>query len=440
MVYASTKYHPFWWEAAEPRPGLSGLELPAEVDVLIVGSGYAACSAAMTLGQNGRKAVIVDAQRIGEGASSRSGGQVLSGFKRSAESLGKDIGNAAAEKVVHETEEAFDFFESRAASLEGEIDYRRSGAFIGAHCERAFRGLQSQATFQRDVRIVSRTDVREEIGTDVFVGGVVRGRGGQIHPAKYHRALAEAAEAGGAKLYSHARVVAVRRANDRFEVQLVVGSGANSKETEVLVVKANDVALATNGYTTNVVPWLAGRTVPVVSHMIATEPLKTEVMRELIPNLRVLSDTKRMLSYFRPCPQGERVLFGGRVSFKDTDLPHAARRLRQVMCTFFPGLKDVAITHAWLGHVAFAKDMLPHFGVTSEGIHYTGPYNGRGIALGTYLGHRMALRLLGQAQPGDSLDILSHQKIHPGYSGKPWFLPIVSAWYRTQDLLDAWRG
>ena len=243
----------------------------------------------------------------------------------------------------------------------------------------------------------------------------------------------------GAKLYSFSRAVAIRRVGKRWEVQLVVSDTADAKRSEVRIVKANDVALATNGYTTKLVPWLAQRIVPVVSHMIATEPLTGGLMRELVPNLRALSDTKRMLSYFRPCPQGERLLFGGRVAFKDTDLPNAARRLQRVMCGFFPILKNVAVTHAWLGNVAFAKDMLPHFGVTDEGIYYTGPYNGRGVALGTYLGHRMALRLLGKAQPGDSLDILTHQKIHPGYRGTPWFLPIVSGWYRSQDLLDNWK-
>lgn len=439
MISKNTKYHPFWWEAAPPASGNSGLELPAEADILIVGSGYAACSAAITLSEHGRRAIVVDAAKIGEGASSRSGGQVLSGVKRSVQSLAGEIGEDAAEKLVRESDAAFDFFEARAATLPGEIEYRRSGAFIGANCARSFRALQRQASVQSDVRIIAREDVHQEIATDEFIGGIVKERTGLVHPAKYHRALAEAAKAAGASFYSHSRVVAVRRMGDRFEVQLAVSDGGKDGAGEVRVVKANEVVLATNGYTTGVVPWLAQRTVPVVSHMIATAELDPEFMRKLVPNLRALSDTRRMLSYFRPCPQGRRMLFGGRVTFKDTDLEHAARRLRQVMCRFFPQLKDVPITHAWLGNVAFAKDMLPHFGVTREGIHYTGPYNGRGIALGTYLGHRMALRLLGKAEPGESLDILTHERIHPGYGGKPWFLPIVSAWYRTQDILDVWR-
>lgn len=439
VINADTKFYPFWWEAAAPAVGNSGLELPAEADILIVGSGYAACSAAITLGENGRQVIIVDAGKIGEGASSRSGGQVLSGIKRSLQSLEQEIGRDSAEKVVRGSDDAFDFFLRRAANLPGEIEYRQSGAFIGANCQRSFRSLQKQASIQSDVRVVPRADVRKEIGTSEFIGGIVKERAGQVHPAKYHRALADAARATGARLYSHSRVVAVRRLNNRFEVQVIVSKDGGSGSTEVRVVKVNEVVIATNGYTTGVVAWLAQRTVPVVSHMIATAEFSPELMRKLIPNLRVLSDSRRMLSYFRPCPQGRRMLFGGRVTFKDTDLEYAAHRLRQVMCRFFPELKDVAITHAWLGNVAFAKDMLPHFGVTDDGIYYTGPYNGRGIALGTYLGHRLALRLLGQAKAGDSLDVLTHHKIHPGYSGKPWFLPIVSAWYRTQDLLDVWR-
>jgi glycine/D-amino acid oxidase-like deaminating enzyme len=105
------------------------------------------------------------------------------------------------------------------------------------------------------------------------------------------------------------------------------------------------------------------------------------------------------------------------------------------MLGVFPDLKEAAITHSWSGYVAFAEDFLPHFGEV-QGIHYAAPYNGSGVAMATYLGHRVALRLLGLAAPGSSLDAIPHKAPFPGYSGKPWFLPIVGQYYKLRDWMD----
>lgn len=428
---------PFWWDAVALDRGRAATDIPSQADVLVIGSGYAGASAALTLAGAGARVVVVDAMRIGEGASSRSGGQVLAGVKRPLDELTAELGHDIAETITTETEAAFDFLEKRLGAIGGTPKYQRTGVFIGAHSRASFDGMKRRAPGLREAMIVEPGDVRAEVDTAAFSGGMIRARGGHLHPALYHQALTDAAIRSGVEFYERARVAVVRKAPDGFEAE-VVTRRPDAAATGKRAIRSKTMLLATNGYTSSLVPWLASRTVPVPSYMIATEPLDGDLARRLIPNRRAISDTRRMLSYFRLCPDGQRMLFGGRASFMDRAPATCARLLAQMMYRVFPELSKTRITHAWQGNVAFAADMLPHFGVGPDGIYYTGPYNGRGVALGTYLGHRVALRMLGEAKPGESLDKLDHRRIHPGYRGNPWFLPIVGLWYQMQDARDVW--
>lgn len=413
--------------------------MPSRTDVLVVGSGYAGCSAALTLAQAGTQVVVVDAMRIGEGASSRNGGQVIAGVKRPVDELAKQFGRAMAETIVTETETAFDFLESLLPKLAGDAHYVRSGTFIGAHSKMVFEKMRHRAPSLRETTIVEAGDVRGEVDTDAFCGGYVRARAGQLHPALYHQALADTCLKSGVQLFQHGRVTAIHRTPDGFQ-SLVEAMPASGGTPKILSIRSRQVLIAANGYVPRSMRWLASRIVPVSSHMIATESLDPAQIESLIPARRVVSDTRRLLSYFRLSPDGRRLLFGGRASFLDIDELESGKRLFVMMCRIFPELRPVRISHSWQGKVAFAADLLPHFGVTPEGIYYAGPWNGRGIALGTYIGHRTALRMLGKAKPGTSLDGIAHDKIHPGYTGRPWFFPIVGAWYHAQDVVEAWRG
>lgn len=431
------KTTPYWWDDVTMFSGQSFDAVPEQVDILVIGSGYTGCSAAMTIAQQGRKPVVIDAGKIGEGASSRNGGQVRGGVKRRYKSLVTAFGDEKARLIASETEAAFDFFEERVATLNLRTDYVRCGTFVGAHSKAAFDTLKRTADdatgdLADNYEIIEKADIDREIQTDIYNGGMVIKRAGGVQPARYHTALATACESAGAALFEYTRATQiVQKADKSFSVTIASTTGAQQDRT----INANEIIVATNGYSTKLTPWLASRVIPVKSFIIATQPVGNNMVRDLIPNQRMISDTKRVLYYYRPSPDGERILFGGRASFGDPPLEQSGTMLRRFMVDVFPGLADVEVTHSWSGYVAFSGDFLPHFG-QFNGIYYAAPYNGSGVAMSTYMGHRLALRLLGMSEPGDSMDAIAHHKPFPGYGGNPWFLPIVGQYYKMRDWLD----
>jgi glycine/D-amino acid oxidase-like deaminating enzyme len=194
------------------------------------------------------------------------------------------------------------------------------------------------------------------------------------------------------------------------------------------------VVIATNGYTGDLTPRLKRRVVPIASHIIATEPLAPDLAASLIPRGRTLSDTRRVLCYYRMSPDGTRMIFGGRARFTPVTPETSAPILHRFMTERFPQLADAKVTHAWTGNVAFTMDALPHMGRDS-GMHYLMGCNGSGVAMMTYLGWQTARKIAGIANYACAFDSPDFPD-HPLYNGNPWFLPAIGSWYRLRDQVD----
>ncbi len=437
MVFAPDfRESPYWWDEAEPaeRPAtLPDRPFSDRTGVAIVGGGYAGLSAALTLRRLGHDATVIDAERIGWGASSRNGGMVSGGLKVASGNLEKQLGAAGARGVAQAAAASFPFLEELIAREAIECDYVRCGRFAAAWTPRHYAAQAAHAGYIAELtglptRMVPRAEQRSELGSDHYHGGMVAAATGSLHPGKYARGLAQAAAAAGATLVDHTRVQAIARDQAGFRVATNRGE-----------LRADAVLVATNGYSlgpdrASAMPWLARRMIPVASYIIATEAIGRDRVRALFPNLRMTSDTKRVLNYFRPSPDGTRVLWGGRASFRTISASQAAPVLHATMCEAFPELKDVRITHAWTGNVAFTFDFLPHIGV-QDGIHYAAGCQGSGVAMASWLGHNAAQKLAGAANAPFALDGLNVPTI-PFYRGEPWFLPMVGEWYRLRDRLD----
>lgn len=429
---AGFQSRPWWWEAAEPAE--RGQDLPATADVAIVGGGYAGLSAALTLRRLGHAPVVLDAERIGWGASSRNGGMVSGGLKVASGALEQSHGKDGARRIADAAAASFPFIEETIAREGIECDYVRCGRFVPAWTPKHYAALEARAGFLAEITglptaMLPRERQREALGSDLYHGGMTAAASGSLHPGKYARGLAAAAERAGATLVDGVRVQRIAREGDGFRLATDRGE-----------LRARAVLVATNGYSLDkekgaAMPWLARRLVPLASYIIATEELPEGMIDRLFPGRRMISDTKRVLNYFRPSPDGRRVLWGGRASFRSVSAEQAAPVLRAAMVACFPELALVKITHAWTGNVAFTFDYLPHIGV-QEGIHYAAGCQGSGVAMATWLGHRAALKIAGAANEGFALDGL-HFPTRPLYRGDPSLvLPVIGEWYRLRDRLD----
>jgi glycine/D-amino acid oxidase-like deaminating enzyme len=419
---------PYWWEAAPPEDTSSQL-LPDEVDVAIVGSGYTGLCSALELADNGAACVVLEAGPLGAGASTRSGAMVTGGQKFVVSDAVRGIDAGRQARVLEDAGESLRMMQERVDKYQLDADYVRYGRVILAHVPKHAARLAHWAELLRDhagstVSLLSRSELTSEIGGRRYHGGLLIEDYGGLNPAKYHRALREAARGKGAILASHARVLAIAPDRTGFLVRTRRG-----------VVRARHVVMGTNGYTDGTVPYLQRRTVPVTAYVVATEPLPPGMAETLIPRGRMLSDTQRDLYWIRLSPDGTRMIFGARPRIFETDAHTAARDLHRMMCGVWPDLRPVRIEFCWTGYIGMTADHMPHMGV-HDGIHYAVGCNGSGVAMMSYLGYQTARKLLGKQNRSCAFDSDVFPTPPFYYNGKPWFVPVVAGWYRLRDGVD----
>ena len=423
---SETKFEPYWWEAA-PRPALRQEKVPARADVAVVGSGYSGLSAALTLARGGREVVVFEAGEAGQGASSRNGGMCGDLLKPSPGELVRRYGRERGHAIIGEARAALDYLAELIESEQIQCHFSRMGRFTGAHKPSRYESLARETEILRkdfgfDAHMVPRADQEAEIGSGLYHGGRVMVHHGGLHPALYHQGLLERARAAGARVLSRTPVTGIEREDGGFRV--TTGRG---------VIAARDVVVATNGYTDAAAPDFRRRLIPIVSSIIATEPLPREQMARLMPKGRMVTDSRINLCYYRPAPEGDRILFGGRASVRELDPRVSGRKLHKIMTGLFPELGGVGVSHSWSGYIAYSFDKLPHTGVR-DGVHYAMAYCGSGVVMATYLGHKTGLKVLGLAEGRTAFDGLGFPTL-PFYTGTPWFLPLAALAYRIKDRL-----
>ena len=420
---------PYWWEAYRPSAG-ELVEVARTARVAIVGGGYAGLSAALELAKQGIDAVVLEAAELGFGASTRNGGAVSGGVNVGKSFTGRviDIDRARAERVLSDAGDAFGLVDRLIGEEQIDCFWEIPGRFVGAWTKAHFEAQSRRlgllnAAAQSGAYMVPAERQREEIDSRYYHGGMVVERSGKLHPALYYKGLLEACRRRGVSVCAKATVARIARVGNGWQVDTSRGE-----------VAAGDIVIATNGYTGTLTPALRRRIVPIASHIIATEELPPDLASSLIPKGRTLSDTRRVLCYYRMSPDGRRMVFGGRARFTQVEAAISAPILHRYMTARFPQLRGAKVTHAWTGNTAFTLDALPHMG-QSAGLHYCLGCNGSGIAMMTYLGWQTARKIAGAANYACSFDTADFPD-HPLYSGNPWFLPAIGSWYRLRDRLD----
>jgi glycine/D-amino acid oxidase-like deaminating enzyme len=402
------------------------------VDVVVIGAGYTGLAAARHLARSGASVVVLERDRVGAGASSRNGGQVLTGLKLDPGTLVQRFGEAKARRLFEIAAESMARLEAILAEERIDCAYMRTGHIQAASKPKHFKALQDEQAllarvFSHRVELVPRAEQRSEVGSDIYHGLLIDEHSAALNPAKYVEGLAAAATRSGATIVTHSAVKGLDKVAGAWRVS-VVGPGFST-------VEARDVLVATNGYTTGVTPELQRRLIPIGSFIIATEPIPGGTAAALLPKGRVAFDSMNFLHYYRMMPD-RRLLFGGRAEFRAPD-EHTASRvagiLRADMVHTFPELRGTRVDYSWGGNVAFSRDQMPRAGRLDD-LYYSGAYAGHGIAMATYLGEQIARRIAGESFEHPLFD--DHFARIPLYRGTPWFLPIAAAYYRVKDWLQ----
>jgi len=427
MIFAADYEARCYWQDDEPLPPEGPASLPRAVDVLVIGSGYTGLAAARETALAGRTTLVIDAGPVAGGCSSRNGGQVAFSFKPTHPELTAQHGKAIADGIYREGMAANAALAALAKDEGLDFDWRPCGGFLGAHTPRHLRALvgafEAQVPeFAEPFEVLPRHRLSEAIDSPLYHGGVIVSSDASVHPGKLASALYRRAIAAGATVVGHCRALAIRRASVGLEVQTARG-----------LVTARQVLVATNGYTDGVLPWLQRRVMPVGSYIIATEMLDPELVRRLIPAARNVGDTRRVVTYVRPSPDGRRILFGGRASAGETDVTRCAPAMHRMMTEMFPALSGAKISRAWMGFVGFTFDTRMHLG-EHDGVHYCMGYCGQGVPLATYYGRHIGRRLANPAVAPSALEGLEFPS-RPYYRGRPWFLPLAVQAYRAMDWL-----
>ncbi|MEO0763066.1 MAG: FAD-binding oxidoreductase, partial [Pseudomonadota bacterium] len=390
MISEEAATNPFWWVAAEPRRDPQTALTP-ETDVAVIGAGYTGLSAALTLARAGRSVQVFDRQRPGEGASSRNGGVMSANLKISLSRAIATMGEDRAVGLYREGQAAREAL-WRFVEEEGiDCDLTLSGRFTGAMQPANYEAQGREADLlNRHLDIgayaLPRARQHEEVGSDLYHGGMVRPDIGHLHPGKLHAGLLARALSAGAAVHGETAVLGYQRTPTGFAVQTARGT-----------VRCRDLLMATNGYTDLVSPWLRRRLVPVTSRIVATEPLSPNLMRHLLPKGRTVAETRKLFRYYRPSPDGTRIILGGREPTLSKDPVRNAEHVRKSLVEIFPELADVAIERSWNGYVAFNRDELPRL-FERDGVLHACGYCGSGVVWARWLGEKAAYRILGMAE------------------------------------------
>ena len=421
----------FWLEGLPEFNSISN-KLPQRVDVAIVGSGYTGLNAALQTIRGGRSTVVFEAGVPGQGCSTKNGGQISTSIKPSLEKLSAKFGTQSGIAIRQEGENALNWIGDLITSEKIDCNFSRVGRYHAAHTQKHYELITRDAEKVNrsegiEAYAVPKNEQLKELGSDVYHGGVVFPRHASVDPGKYHRGLLQRVIDAGVDVFGQCAVLDIEQTPDGFVITTQKGK-----------VKARDVIIATNGYTSNLTPWLQKRVIPIGSYIISTEELDPVMVNELFPTNRIASDTCKVIYYYRTSPDRKRILFGGRVSATETNPLLSGPKLLKDLYRIFPQLEGTKISHSWTGTVAYTFDEMAHTG-QHNGIYYSMGYCGSGVSMASYLGMRLGQKVLGLVEGKTAFDDLPFPT-RPLYNGRPWFLPAVVSWYRMQDRIQYQRA
>ncbi len=420
-------YPPSWYAAsAAPLPPQARLEGEMHADVCILGAGYTGLSAALELAQAGYRVVVLEAERIGWGASGRNGGQAIVGYGCEQDTLERLVGRADARRLFDFSREGMALMRDRIRRHDIACDWRDGHASVPLkpRQEQALKRWQAHMAEHYDYPMQwwSREQLRAQLASDRYLGAIYDPLSGHLHPLEYAFGLARAALAAGVRIFEHSRVTRLER------------GAAPVLHTDAGRVRCDFAVLAGNAWLRGVAPELESRIMPVGTYIGATVPLGEERARALIRNDMAVADVNWALDYFR-LSRDHRLLFGGRASYSTLPPPNLrgtmARRMRRV----FPQLAGVDIEYVWGGYVDISLNRAPHWGRLTPNVYFAQGFSGHGVASTGLAGKVVADAIRGQAERLDAFARIPHRPFPGGRLLRTPMLVAAMAWYKLRDAL-----
>ncbi|MEE9333024.1 MAG: FAD-binding oxidoreductase [Granulosicoccaceae bacterium] len=393
-------------------------------DVCVIGGGFTGLSTALHLAQRGYDVILLEAQRVGFGASGRNGGQVGAGQRVDQKELEKKLGNDHSRQLWDIARQSVQLVRDLSSSDKVHADFH-DGILHTTHRKRDAalnqEHVDSLAEYGYDkVRVLNQEECRHLVNSSVYYGGTLDTEAGHIDPLEFALGLARLATNAGVRILEQSRV------NHLTEGNPAQVKTANAK------VSADYVVLGCNGYLGTLQKRVASKVMPINNYIIATEPMTPDEQENVIRNNYAVADSKFVVNYFR-FSDDHRLLFGGTESYRYKFPPDIAAKVRKPLQDIFPQLNGIAIDYAWGGTLGITMNRMPHFERLSGNILSLSGFSGHGVAMATLSGQIAAETIAGQAERFDIMAKVPSHSFPGGTALRSPLLVLAMMWYSLRD-------
>jgi len=414
--------------ATEPFPNAPSLMERVTADVCVIGGGYTGLSAALHLARQGASVRVLEASRIGDGASGRNGGQVHNGFRHDSQWFESRLGPDLARQIGELAIESRAHLDWLIRTYNIDVQYQPGLLHL---CHKKSYVAEARAHVddvmnrhpEAGLRFVDLHEARSLVRSNDYYGGYLDSRSGHLHGLNLALGIARAANQHGAMLHEHSAATHISRNASGWEVH-----------TDSASVKAKNVVIAGNGYLRNLQPAVEARVMPINNFIVTTQPLGREGAESLIRDRLAVSDSRFVVHYFR-ITRDDRLLFGGGETYSYRFPNDIAGMVRKHLLHVFPQLKNARIEHAWGGTLAITTSRLPFIREVEPGLFNASGFSGQGIVVGPFAGKALAEAIAGNRRVFDALAQFPVRRF-PGGKYLRWpVLVAAMSWYALRDHL-----
>lgn len=420
--YPNSYYH----ASLEDKAGFPQAKGKHTTQVCIIGGGFSGASTALELRERGIDVILLEAYRVGWGASGRNGGQLIRGIGHGLDQFKNAIGQDGINTIDDMGFEAVEIVKARVDKYDINCDLK------WGYCDLATRARDikdfeedkawlDERNYGYETRLLSKNQMSEVVGSDVYMGGLIDMGAGHLHPLKLNVAEARIAEQLGAQIYEHSRVIDIQK------------GASNIVKTEHAEIQCEQLVICGNAYVGDLDDKLSGKILPAGSYVIATEPLSETEAQRVLPRDMAVCDQRVDLDYYR-LSADRRLLFGGLCTYSGRDPKDIIRALKPNMDKVFPYLKDKNIEFAWGGMIGIGANRMPQIGRLQDNVYYAQAYAGHGVNATHMAGKLIAESISEQSERIEVFEKISHMRF-PG--GRKFRSPMLAAgmlYHRFKDL------